>query len=233
VIPANKPQFSIKNTKTINPQPINMRSAIVAAAFAAGALAVPLMERDVVYETDIVYATAYVTVTAGDSAPTDAPAPSSSSVSVKQNHWGHRKPKSSSAQEAQSYAWTSSWATTWTESAPAATSVQEQAPAYSSVQEQAPAPSSYEAPSSSYESTPTSSEAAPSSAPASSAASDTDAKPTDYASIVEYHHNVHRYNHSSPAMAWNESLAATAEKIGKLCSYEHMMYVLPLFQIIL
>lgn len=215
-----------------------MRSAIVAAAFAAGALAVPLMERDVVYETDIVYATAFVTVTAGDVAPTDAPAPAYSSASSKK-HWGHghgkSKLKSSSTQEAQGYAWTSTWGTTWTESAPAATSaaqdqappaytsVQEQAPAYSS-SEEAPAPSSYEAPQSSYESTPTSSEAAYSSAPASSAS---DAKPTDYKTIVEHHHNIHRYNHSAPAMTWNESLAATAEKIGQLCSYEHMMYVLP------
>ena len=50
-----------------------MRSAFVVAAFAAGALAVPLMEREVVWETDVVYATQYVTVTAGDVAPTAAP----------------------------------------------------------------------------------------------------------------------------------------------------------------
>lgn len=205
-----------------------MRSAIVAAAFAAGALAVPLMERDVVYETDIVYATQFVTVTAGDVAPTDAPAPPAYSSASSKKHWGHghgkSKSKSSSAQEAQGYAWTSTWGTTWTESAPAATSAaaQEQAPpAYTSVQEQAPAPSSYEAPPSSYESTPTSSEAAPSSAPASSASY---SKPTDYAGIVVHHHNIHRFNHSSPAVAWNQSLADTAQKIGESCSYEHMMY---------
>lgn len=227
MIPANKPQISPNNTKTINPSPINMRSAIVAAAFAAGALAVPLMERDFVYETEMVYATKYVTVTAGDAAPTEVPAevPAPSSSSTK--HWGHKKPKASSVQQAQEAAWTSSYSTAWTwtvsEEAPAATSAEEQAPAYTSSQEQAQAYSSEEAPApSSYESTPTSSEAAPSSAAASSAS---DAKATDYKSIVEHHHNVHRYNHSSPAMSWNESLAATAEKIGNLCSYEHMMYV--------
>lgn len=209
-----------------------MRSALVAAAFAAGALAVPLVEREVVYTTDIVYATKLVTVTAGDVAPTSAPAPSSSS----KKHWGHRKPKS--AEQPQGYGWTSTWATTWTESVPAssASPVQDQAPpaysapAYSSSEEQAPAytsseapaPSSYEAPSSSYQPAPSSSEAAP---PASSAV-DADPKPTDYQSTVTYHHNVHRYNHSSPALSWNDSLASTAQKIGNTCNYAHMMYVI-------
>jgi hypothetical protein len=206
-----------------------MRSAIVAAAFAAGALAVPLMERDVVYETEVVYATAYVTVTAGEAATqTDAPAASSSSSSVKQNngHYGHRKPKSSSVQQAEGYGWTSSWATTWTETAPAATSVQEQAPAYTSaaaytsVEEQAPASSTYEAPQSSAESTPTSSEAAP------AASSATSTGPlTDYRDIALHHHNIHRANHSAPAIEWNSTLADIAEQIGRSCSYEHNTYV--------
>jgi hypothetical protein len=69
-----------------------MRSAFVVAAFAAGALAVPLMEREVVWETDIVYATQYVTVTAGDVAPTAAPP----AYSTSSEHWGHRKKKTSS-----------------------------------------------------------------------------------------------------------------------------------------
>lgn len=205
-----------------------MRSALVAAAFAAGALAVPLMERDIVYETDIVYATKYVTVTAGDAAPTEAPA----QYTLTKSHYGHRKPKPkpSSAEQPQEYGgWTSSWASTWTVSAPASTAAQEQAPssspeeqapAYTSVE--APAPSSYEAPQSTYQPAPTSSESAPSSAAGSS---DSDPKPTDYQSTVLWHHNVHRYNHSSPALTWNESLAATAQKIADTCIYEHSMYV--------
>ena len=204
-----------------------MRSAIVAAAFAAGALAVPLKERDVVYVTDLVYATEYVTVTAGNVVQSDVPAPSSSSSS----HYGHKKGKGQNG-----YGWTSTWAWTSTfaaeEAAPTSTeqavaysSVEEQAPAYtppaayttSSVEEEAPAPTS-EAPQETYEA-PSSTQAA-SQAPASSASG---AKPSDYQGFVEFHHNVHRANHSAPDLVWNDTLAATAEKIGQTCSYEHMM----------
>ena len=222
-----------------------MRSALVAAAFAAGALAVPLQERDVVYVTDLVYATQYVTVTAGDAAPTDAPAPApysapESSSSSSSSHYGHKKGSNG-------WAWTKSWGWTSTyaaeQAAPAPTSTQEQAVAYSSVEEQAPAytpPAAYtsvqeEAPAPTYEAPAPTSEApqetyeapaatqpASSQAPASTPSSE---KPTDYKGFVEYHHNVHRANHSAPDLTWNDTLAATAEKIGQTCSYEHMMYV--------
>lgn len=188
-----------------------MRSAIVAAAFAAGAIAVPLMERDVVYETDIVYATQYVTVTAGDIPAATSVAPTTTSASKKHFH-GHRKPKS--------YAWTSTWATTWTE---AASSVEEQAPAYtapaytSSEEAPAPAPTTYEVPTS-YEAPSSTYEAPASSAPASSASG---AKPSDYQGFVIHHHNLHRANHSASDLTWSDSLAATAEKIGQTCSYAH------------
>ena len=216
-----------------------MRSALVAAAFAAGALAVPLQERDVVYVTDLVYATEYVTVTAGDVALTDAPAPapySEPSSSSSSSHYGHKK----GSKGQQGYGWTSSWswATTYSaeEAAPAPTSSQEQAVAYSSVEEQAPAYTppaaytsvqeeapapTYEAPQSTYEA-PAETQPASSQAPASTPSAE---KPTDYQGFVQYHHNVHRANHSAPDLTWNDTLAATAEKIGKTCSYEHMMYV--------
>jgi hypothetical protein len=221
-----------------------MRSALVAAAFAAGALAVPLQERDVVYVTDVAYATEYVTVTAGDAAPTEAPASSSTSCttsSSSSSHFGHKKGSNG-------WAWTKSW--TWSAEQAAPTSTQEQAVAYSSVEEQAPAytpPAAYtsveeEAPAPTYEApAPTSEAPAPTSeapqetyeapaatqpassqAPASTPSSE---KPTDYKGFVEYHHNVHRANHSAPDLTWNDTLAATAEKIGQTCSYEHMMYV--------
>ncbi|GAB7336025.1 hypothetical protein MBLNU13_g08845t1 [Cladosporium sp. NU13] len=214
-----------------------MRSALV-AALAAGALAVPLQERDVVYVTDLVYATEYVTVTAGDAAPTDAPAPapySEPSSSSSASHYGHKK---GSHGQQQGYGWTSSWswATTYSaeQAAPAPTSSQEQAVAYSSVEEQAPAytpPAAYtsvqeeapaptsEAPQETYEA-PAETQPASSQAPASTPSAE---KPTDYKGFVEYHHNVHRANHSAPDLTWNDTLAATAEKIGKTCSYEHMM----------
>lgn len=213
-----------------------MRSALV-AAFAAGALAVPLQERDVVYVTDLVYATEYVTVTAGDVAPTDAPAPapySEPSSSSSSSHYGHKK----GSKGQQGYGWTSSWswATTYSaeQAAPAPTSSQEQAVAYSSVEEQAPAYTApaaytsvqeeapaptYEAPQSTYEA-PAETQPASSQAPASTPSAE---KPTDYQGFVQYHHNVHRANHSAPDLTWNDTLAATAEKIGKTCSYEHMM----------
>lgn len=203
-----------------------MRSAVI-AAFAAGALAVPLVERGVVYETQIEYATAYVTVTEGGAAPTTAEAAATtSSVKKYGNHWGHKKPKTSKSVESpqennQPAGYTSYWATTWTESAPAATSQAEQqeAPAYSSKEEEAaPAPTSQEAPQA-Y----SSSEAAPSSAPASSASG---AKPTDYQGIVLHHHNIHRANHSVSDLTWSDALAATAQKIGESCNYAHDTYVL-------
>jgi hypothetical protein len=221
-----------------------MRSAFVLAAFAAGALAVPLVEREVVWETDVVYATQYVTVTAGDVAPTAAPP----AYSTSSEHWGHRKKKTSSktrsrskpkptsfssadssmdspkpyssseasssdVQEAPAMetAWTSSWSTTWSESAPAETSVQEQPPAYTSEKSE-PAPTSYEAPTS-YSEAPTSTKAASSS----------DAKPTGYQGMVLHHHNIHRRNHSAPDLTWSDSLAATAQKIGETCVYAHSM----------
>ena len=209
-----------------------MRSAFVVAAFAAGALAVPLMEREVVWETDVVYATQYVTVTAGDVAPTAAPP----AYPTSSEHWGHRKKKTSSSsssktrtrskpkptssndspkatssssavqEAAKETAWTSSWATTWSE----------QAPAYTS---EKPAPTSYDAPKA-YSETPTSTKAASSSKDDSSAR----AKPTGYQGMVLHHHNIHRANHSAPDIAWSDSLAATAQKIGETCIYAHNMY---------
>jgi len=232
-----------------------MRSAFVVAAFAAGALAVPLMEREVVWETDVVYATQYVTVTAGDVAPTAAPP----AYPTSSEHWGHRKKKTSSSSKsktrskpkptsssaadssnnspkayssseassqdspkatssssevqeaAKETAWAYSWSTTWSESAPTSTSVEEQAPAYTSEKSE-PAPTSYDAPKS-YSETPTSTKAASSS----------DAKPTGYQGMVLHHHNIHRDNHSAPALTWSDSLAATAQKIGETCIYAHNM----------
>lgn len=45
----------------------------------------------------------------------------------------------------------------------------------------------------------------------------------DYAGKALWHHNVHRANHSAPALTWNTSLVQTAQKIGQTCYYEHMM----------
>lgn len=42
--------------------------------------------------------------------------------------------------------------------------------------------------------------------------------------MVLHHHNIHRANHSAPDIAWSDSLAATAQKIGETCIYAHNMY---------
>lgn len=208
-----------------------MRSGILTAAFAAGALAVPVVERDVVYTTDVVYATQYMTVTADAPAATSqvqsqveavAPAPEPTTSSKKHKHWGHKKP----LQGGGGYTSYWSWATTWTEeSAPAPTSEQQQqAPAYTD----APAPSSYEAPApSSYEAPSSSAE------PTKAAASASDSKPTDYPGFVIHHHNLHRANHSAPALEWDDELAQTAEAIGNTCRYEHNTYVDPFCSLLL
>merc|ERR1712137_740854 len=229
--PRNPNSNQHKQTKR---QPtINMRSAFVVAAFAAGALAVPLMEREVVWETDVVYATQYVTVTAGDVAPTAAPP----AYPTSSEHWGHRKKKTSSgsktrtrskpkptssndspkassddtpndspkATSTSSAVQEAAKETAWTSSW--ATTWSEQAPAYTS-EKPAPAPTSYDAPKA-YSETPTSTKAASSSKDDSSAR----AKPTGYQGMVLHHHNIHRANHSAPDIAWSDSLAATAQKI--------------------
>lgn len=42
-----------------------------------------------------------------------------------------------------------------------------------------------------------------------------------YNDIVVAHHNVHRANHSAPALAWDAALASTAAKIAAGCVYAH------------
>ena len=57
--------------------------------------------------------------------------------------------------------------------------------------------------------TPTSQHSAPASAP------------TDYASKVVLHHNVHRANHSAPNIAWDANLEASAKQVADSCVYAH------------
>lgn len=47
------------------------------------------------------------------------------------------------------------------------------------------------------------------------------AHPTDYAATVIHHHNVHRNNHSAPAIQWDSGLASTAAEIASSCVYAH------------
>jgi uncharacterized protein YkwD len=50
-------------------------------------------------------------------------------------------------------------------------------------------------------------------------------KATTYQERVVDHHNVHRANHSAPALEWDSALASTAAKIAATCVYAHSMDV--------
>ncbi|PGG95316.1 hypothetical protein GX51_08253 [Blastomyces parvus] len=43
----------------------------------------------------------------------------------------------------------------------------------------------------------------------------------DYQSKVLYHHNIHRANHSAPALSWSGELAGYANTIASRCVFEH------------
>lgn len=75
---------------------------------------------------------------------------------------------------------------------------------------------------------PTSSQAPPppvetSSAPAASQPTSSGGTASTYQQAVVDHHNYHRANHSSPAIAWDQGLADTAMSIAKTCVYAHKM----------
>jgi hypothetical protein len=52
---------------------------------------------------------------------------------------------------------------------------------------------------------------------------------TTYKGKVVFHHNIHRFNHSAPAVAWDQELADIAAQIASSCYYAHDTYVSPLF----
>ncbi|CAK7236241.1 hypothetical protein SCUCBS95973_009541 [Sporothrix curviconia] len=46
-------------------------------------------------------------------------------------------------------------------------------------------------------------------------------EPTDFASTAVYHHNLHRSNHSAPAVSWNSDLASYAATVAATCVFAH------------
>jgi uncharacterized protein YkwD len=46
---------------------------------------------------------------------------------------------------------------------------------------------------------------------------------TDYKSTMLYHHNLHRTNHSAPALEWDDTLAKYADNTARGCVFEHDM----------
>ncbi|CAK7273143.1 hypothetical protein SEPCBS119000_005493 [Sporothrix epigloea] len=49
----------------------------------------------------------------------------------------------------------------------------------------------------------------------------TSSEPTDFASTAVYHHNLHRSNHSAPAVSWNTDLASYAATVAASCVFAH------------
>lgn len=48
----------------------------------------------------------------------------------------------------------------------------------------------------------------------------------DFQDVTLYHHNVHRSNHSSPEITWDQTLAQYAENTANSCHFAHDMYVM-------
>lgn len=176
-----------------------MRSAIIAAAFAASVIAVPMEKRNVVVtntDVEVVYVTEYYTVTGGAQA---TPAAEAEAEPTPQqyggnNHWGHNNPHwwggnkghGTKKPETTAAATTTAPQATW-EPAPTKTKTKTTAQASPPAESPSPAP-----------------------APA-----------TGYAGVVVQHHNYHRSNHSAVDIEWDEGLASTAAKIAATCVYEH------------
>lgn len=75
---------------------------------------------------------------------------------------------------------------------------------------------------------PTTSEAAPEPAPTTSepAPEPTPDEPSglgEYEDLMLHHHNIHRANHSAPALSWDATLATYASNTAKGCVFEHDM----------
>jgi len=190
-----------------------MRSTFALAAFAAGAVAIPYEKRDYFTKVDIVYQTDIVTVYATEGqAPAATPAAPAASDSDSRpgQHWGHGG---------------NHWSNTWTAEAPSSTYV---APAETSSVYVAPTTSEYVAPATTEAPAPTSEYVAPTTpawsapaAPSSSAPSYAAPASNDYSGIAVNQHNLHRANHSSPDLAWDEGLAKSAADIAASCVYAH------------
>ncbi|KAJ9656263.1 hypothetical protein H2201_008595 [Coniosporium apollinis] len=173
-------------------------STLLTAARAVGTFATPMLRHEPVTEYPYVTVTRYVTDGVPALAATTAAAPAVT-VPGARGYWTcwSRKSKSSSTSPFVEVSAPTS--------AQEPTSVVVPITSETPVATEAPAPS--EAPSTFQP---------PASAPAPSTG-----RPTGYADLVLRHHNVHRANHSAPALVWNETLASIARDIGNTCLYKH------------
>lgn len=62
-------------------------------------------------------------------------------------------------------------------------------------------------------------------APPASSTQQDQANPTDYISSAVYHHNIHRLNHSAPAVEWSDTYASYAAQTAATCVFAHDLYV--------
>ena len=169
-----------------------MRSAIIAAAFVASALAVPYEKRDVVtnVEYDVVYVTDVVTVTNDGSKAEVTP--------QAKAHHGHKHHGNGGG-------W-GGWSPWSSADSTAEASPTPYTPAQSPTA-RAPSPSP----------SPTQS----SGGSGGSGGSPPAPQGTGYSDIAVYHHNIHRSNHSAPDIQWDEGLAKSAADIAATCVYAH------------
>ena len=174
-----------------------MRASLAfTVAFAAGALAGPIIKREdevTVTDVDTVVDVVYTTVSGS------APATSTAAAATTAAH------------EAAAYSW--GWTKSWTVTQ-AASSTSAPAP---------PPPPPTSSPIQVYSS---SSEAPPvTSAPASSAAS-APLSTDSMASAAVSRHNDHRRNHTdTPDVTWDADLAATAQDVANMCNWTHVTTV--------
>lgn len=181
-----------------------MRSSFALAAFAAGVVAIPYEKRDYVTKVDVVYQTDIVTVYATEGQAAAATPASGDNDYTPGQHWGHGG---------------NHWSNTWTAEATSTTVAPVVTETETPVYVPPPSSSEYVAPTSQYVA-PTSAWSAPA-APSSSAPSYAAPADNSYAGITVNQHNLHRANHSSPALAWDDDLAKSAADIAASCVYAH------------
>lgn len=181
-----------------------MRSAILAAAFVATVLAVPYdhEKRAVVTNTqvDVVYKYNYVTVTGGQQAQASPD---------QQYNWWHYYNGNNNNHQAQ----------TQTTAAPVTTAT---TPAGTRKRRHRTRVTTSVATSAATTARTTSRTTSPTTSRTTAPAS-TGAAPASgsYADIAVYHHNLHRTNHTAPAIAWDADLAKSAADIAATCVYAH------------
>ena len=202
-----------------------MRStSILSVLLATGALATPLLDRRVLVTKDVVVTvTDYVTV--GDVAakvavatPTSSPPAVTSKVATHAHHYHHQAAKSPVV--VLPVPQQSSSSKPYVAPAPAPTTTTSQA--------YVPPPQPTTT------TTPPDTTAAPSPVKVTSSPSvnndntlpttavpNLDSGSEIYKGLAAQHHNVHRQNHSVPALTWNNTLASYAETIAKSCVYAH------------